>query len=140
MFRNWNHGSIVFFLTIQMNIKLWLIILFKKIQVFQTYYNVWNKHQYWMDIIYMESFFFLASFSFWSVRIWHFILFLLHFGFRFSMKGVLLWCLMGVHVDRTIIQKNNCLGIDICEFVLHMVHEKKCKNANSNHKVPTFWE
>jgi hypothetical protein len=21
-----------------------------------------------------------------------------------------------------------------------MVHEKKCKNVNSSHKVPTFWE
>jgi len=33
-----------------------------------------------------------------------------------------------------------CLGIDIHKKNLHMVHEKKCKNANSNHKVPTFWE
>jgi hypothetical protein len=63
------------------------------------YFDVWNEHQYWLDIIYMERFLFLVSFSFWSLRNWQFLyLFLLHFGFRFSMKGVLLWCLMGVHV------------------------------------------
>jgi hypothetical protein len=33
-----------------------------------------------------------------------------------------------------------CLGIDIYKNNLHMVHEKKCKNENSSHKVPTFWE
>ncbi len=41
-------------------------------------------------------------------------------------------------MDRTIVQIFFCFGIDIYDFVLHMVHEKKCKNEN--HKVPTFWE
>jgi hypothetical protein len=45
---------------------------------------------------------------------------------------------MGVHVDRTIIQKTFCLGIDIYDLFLHMIHGKKCKNANSSHKVPTL--
>ncbi len=70
-----------------------------------------------MAIIYMERFLFLVSFSFSSLRIWHFLyLFLLHFGFRFSMKGVLLLCLMGVCVDRRIVQISFCVGIDIYEF------------------------
>jgi len=69
------------------------------------YFDVWNKHQYWMDIIYMERFLFLVSFSFWSLKIWQVLYFFLsHFGFKFFMKGVLLGCLMGVHVDKKIIQ------------------------------------
>jgi hypothetical protein len=47
---------------------------------------------------------------------------------------------MGVCVDKTIIQKKFGLGIDIYDVFLHMVHGKKCKNVNSSHKVPTFWE
>ncbi len=31
-----------------------------------------------------------------------------------------------------------CLGIDIYDFVSHMIHEQKCKNGNSKHKVLTF--
>jgi hypothetical protein len=37
------------------------------------------------------------------------------------MKGVLLWCLMGVHVDKKIIQFFFCLVIDIYDFFLHMI-------------------
>jgi hypothetical protein len=47
---------------------------------------------------------------------------------------------MGVRVDKTIVQFFFGLGIAINDFLLHVVHEKKCKNANSSHKVPTFWE
>jgi hypothetical protein len=36
------------------------------------------------------------------------------------MKGVLLWCLMGVCVDIKIIQFFVCLVIDIYDFFLHM--------------------
>jgi hypothetical protein len=43
------------------------------------------------------------------------------------MKGVLICYLMGVHVDRKIIQKKICLGIDIYDLFLHMVHEKNVK-------------
>jgi hypothetical protein len=43
------------------------------------------------------------------------------------MKGVLLWCLVGVHVDKKSVQIFFCLFIDIYEFVLHMVHEKNVK-------------
>ena len=46
---------------------------------------------------------------------------------------------MGVHVDQTTIQKTICLGINMYDFFAHG-HEKKRKNANSTHKVPTFWE
>jgi hypothetical protein len=105
------------------------------------YFDVWNKHQYWMDIIYVKRFLFLVSFSFWSLRIWHFLyLFLLHFGFTFSMKGVCCYDVWWVYV--WIKQSFNffCLGIDIYDSFLHMVHEKKCKNANSSHKVPIFLE
>jgi hypothetical protein len=45
------------------------------------------------------------------------------------MKGVLLLCLINVHVDKKIFKKN-----------LHIVHEKKKINTNLNHKVPAFWE
>jgi hypothetical protein len=43
------------------------------------------------------------------------------------MKGVLLWCLVGVHVDKKIVQIFVCLIIDIYESFLHMVHEKNVK-------------
>jgi hypothetical protein len=39
------------------------------------------------------------------------------------MKGVLLWYLKGVHVDKKIVQFLFCLVIDIYVF-FHMVHEK----------------
>ncbi len=54
-------------------------------------------------------------------------IFLLHFGFRFFLKDVLLWCLMSVCVNKKIVPKNICLVIDIYEKKLHMVHEKKVK-------------
>jgi hypothetical protein len=66
----------------------------------------------------MERFLFLVSFSFESLRIWQFLyLFLSHFGFKFSMKGVLLWCLTGVCVDKKKFQI--CLVIDIYDFFTH---------------------
>jgi hypothetical protein len=40
------------------------------------------------------------------------------------MKSVLLWCLMGVHVDKKSVQIFFCLVIDIYDFFLRMVHEK----------------
>ncbi len=43
--------------------------------------------------------------------------FLSHFGFRFSIKGVLLWCLMDVRVDKKIIQNFLCLVIVIYDFL-----------------------
>jgi hypothetical protein len=53
----------------------------------------------------MERFLFLISFSFGSLKFWQFLyLFLSHFEFKFFMKGVLLGCLMDVHVDKKIIQ------------------------------------
>jgi hypothetical protein len=33
------------------------------------------------------------------------------------MKGFLLWCLMGVCVDKKIVQIFVCLVIDICDFL-----------------------
>ncbi len=104
------------------------------------YFDVWNKHQYWMDIIYMKKKLFLVSFSFWSLKIWHFLyLFLSHFGFEFSMKGVLLWCLMGVCVDKTIVQIFFVLVL-IFMILFCTWSMKKCKIANSSHKVPNFLE
>ncbi len=65
----------------------------------------------------MERFLFLVPFSFGGLRIWQFLYFFLsHFGFRFSMKGVLLWCLMDVHVDKKIVQIFFCLVIDVYDF------------------------
>jgi hypothetical protein len=43
------------------------------------------------------------------------------------MKGVLLWCLMGVCVDKKIVQIFVCLVIEIYESFLHMIHEKNVK-------------
>ncbi len=92
------------------------------------YFDVWNKHQYWIDIIYMEIFLFVVSFSFWGLRIWQFLyLFLSHFGFRFSMKGVLLWCLMGVRVHKKIVQFFFVLVLIFMKKHLHMVDEKNVK-------------
>jgi hypothetical protein len=57
------------------------------------------------------------------------------------MKDVLLWCLMGVHVDKKIIQFFFGLVIDIYDLFLHMVHEKnekiqiqatRCQHFGSN--------
>jgi hypothetical protein len=62
-----------------------------------------------------------------------------HFGFRFFIKDVLLWCLMSVCVNKKIVPNFFCLVIDIYEKKLHMVHEKNVKIQNSHHKVPTFW-
>jgi hypothetical protein len=68
---------------------------------------------------------FLVSFSFLSLRIEQLLyLFLSYLGFRFSIKGVLLWCLMGVCVDKEIVQIFVCL-VDIYDFFLHMIHVKK---------------
>jgi hypothetical protein len=91
------------------------------------YFNVWKKHQYWIYIIYMERFLFLISFSFWSLTIWQFLyLFLSHFGFRFSMKDVLLWCLMGVHVDK--ISSNFFLVLLLIFMIFFYTWSmKKCK-------------
>jgi hypothetical protein len=81
-----------------------------------------------MYIIYIERFLVLLLFSFGSFRIWQlFFFFWSRFGFRFSMKGVLLWCLMGVCVDKKIVQFLFCFVIDIYEFFLHMIHEKNVK-------------
>ncbi len=33
-----------------------------------------------------------------------------------------------------------CLVIDISDFFLHVARAKQCKNTNSIHMVPTFWE
>jgi hypothetical protein len=41
-----------------------------------TFFNKYimpNCSLYWMNIIYMERFLFLVSFSFWNLRIWHFV-------------------------------------------------------------------
>jgi hypothetical protein len=43
------------------------------------------------------------------------------------MKGVLSWCLMGVCVDKKIVQIFVCIFIDIYDFFSHMVHEKNIK-------------
>jgi hypothetical protein len=64
-----------------------------------------------------------------------------HFGFKFSMKGVLLSCLMGVHVDRTIVQICFGLVIDIYEFfctwsmkknVKMQIQTTRCQHLGSN--------
>jgi len=46
---------------------------------------------------------------------------------------------MGVHVDKKIIQIFFGLVIDIYGFFCTWCM-KKCENANSSHKMPTFWE
>jgi hypothetical protein len=56
------------------------------------------------------------------------------------MKGVLLCCLMGVCVDRTIVQFFFVLVLIFMIFFCTWSMKKKYKNANSSHKVPTFWE
>jgi hypothetical protein len=56
------------------------------------------------------------------------------------MKGVLLLCLMGVHVNKIIFQILFVLVLIFMNLFLHLIHEKNCKNANSSYKVPTFWE
>jgi hypothetical protein len=68
----------------------------------------------------MEGFLFLTLFSFLSLRIWQFLqFFFCHIlGFRFSIKDVLLWCLMGVSVDKKIIQISFFL-INIYDFFAH---------------------
>ncbi len=69
----------------------------------------------------MERFLFLFSFSFSSLKSGQFLyLFSSHFGFRFPMKDVLLCCLMGVRVDKKIIQLFFCLVIDIYDLFVHM--------------------
>ncbi len=74
----------------------------------------------------MERFLFLISFLFLSLRIWQLLcLFLSHFGFRFSMKGVLLWCLMGVHVDKKNFQIFFGFLIGIYDFVFNTWSIKK---------------
>jgi hypothetical protein len=52
------------------------------------------------------------------------------------MKDVLLWCLMGVRMDKKIIQFFFGLVIDI--YDLFLTHGQNEKNTNSSHKVPTF--
>jgi hypothetical protein len=63
----------------------------------------------------------------------------LYLWFRFSMKGVLLWCLMGVSVNKKIIQFFFCLVIDIYDFFLHMVHEKNVKIQIQTTRCQYFW-
>jgi hypothetical protein len=55
-----------------------------------------------IEWIYVDGkiFIFNQIFIFLSLRIWQLLyLFLSHFGFRFFVKGVLLWCLVGVFMD-----------------------------------------
>jgi hypothetical protein len=47
---------------------------------------------------------------------------------------------MGVRVDRTIIPKNICLGIDIYNFFGTWSMKKNVKMQILSHQVPTFWK
>ncbi len=92
----------------------------------------------------MEIFLFLVSFHFLSIRIWRpfFFFFLSHFGFRFFVKGVLLWCLMGVCVDKKIVQIFVCFVTDIYDLVFYTwsiknnvkikIQVKGCQHFGSN--------
>jgi hypothetical protein len=90
----------------------------------------------------MERFLFLVSFHFLSIRIWQLLyLFLSHFWFRFFVKGVLLWCLTCVCVDKKIVQFFVYLVIDIYDFfytwskkndVKIQIQTTRCQHFGSN--------
>ncbi len=92
---------------------------------------------YNLDGSFLKNLVFIFKFKNLATLIFVFVTFSVN---RFFMKNVLLWCLMGVCVNKKIVQIFVCLVIDIYDFFLHMAHEKQCKNSNSSHKVPTFWE
>jgi len=57
----------------------------------------------------------------------NFIFVLSHFGFRFSMKDILLFCLMSVCVDKKIVHIFVCLVIDIYDFFCTWYMKKNVK-------------
>jgi hypothetical protein len=81
------------------------------------YFDVWNKHQYWIYIIHVEFFLFVVSFSFWSLKTWQFFFFFGHIlglGFPWKMfcYGVW-WVYMWIKKSSNLIF---CLVIDIYDF------------------------
>jgi hypothetical protein len=128
--------------------------LVKKIQVFQTriMYTIFsNVHEVFWCLkqtlilngynLHGKILIFCLIFILKFENLVFFLFFFSHFGFQFSTKGVLLWCLIGVHVDKTIVQICFCLGIDIYDFfytwsmkknVKMQIQATRCQHFGSN--------